>query len=263
MSTHSPARDPTRRTVRLLNAVAFSRGLIFLIPVIVPYFADHVGLGFRDFLASEAVFAATMVAMEVPSGWLGDVWGRKRVIVLGGLVAALGAALFLPADSFLDAAVAQALVGVGIALYSGADSALLYDCLAAHGREGRFRRLEGRRHGLGLYAVALSSVVGAGLYAIDPAWPVWGMVAAYLATAGFALAIVEPPRVRQARRWATPDLRSLWASHRGVLAVIAAGAVLFAATSVGMWSQQPYYAHLGIGERWFGLLMAAGYLAGG
>ena len=188
--------DPTRRTIHLLYGVKISQSMVFLVPVIVPYFAQEIGLTFQEFLASESVFAATVVLMEVPSGWLADIWKRKSAIVLGGIFAATGMALLLPADGFFDTAVAQAFMGVGISLFSGADSALLYDALHQHGRADRYRVIEGRRHGFGMYAVALSSLVGAWLFTIDPILTVWGMIVSYLATAGFALFLADPERRR-------------------------------------------------------------------
>ncbi|MBT7757477.1 MAG: MFS transporter, partial [Rhodospirillaceae bacterium] len=228
----------------------------------VPYFAQEIGLTFQEFLASESVFAATVVLMEVPSGWLADIWKRKSAIVLGGIFAATGMALLLPADGFFDTAVAQAFMGVGISLFSGADSALLYDALHQHGRADRYRVIEGRRHGFGMYAVALSSLVGAWLFTIDPILTVWGMIVSYLATAGFALFLADPERRRHIAA-GRPNLRKLVAGNGVVIAAIGVAAVLFSATSVAMWAQQPYYIALGIEAKWFGLLMAIGFLAGG
>lgn len=96
-------------------------------------------------------------------------------------------ALFIPADSFADAALANCLMGIGISLFSGADAALLYDALQQHGRENRYRVIEGRRHGFGLYAVALSSLAGAWLFTVNPDLAVLAMAGAYLGTACLAL----------------------------------------------------------------------------
>jgi hypothetical protein len=247
----------------LLYGVVICRSMVFLVPVIVLFFAERIGMSFQEYLASESVFAATVVIMEVPSGWLADIWRRKWAIALGGAIAAIGAGLFIPAREFADTALAQALMGIGISLFSGADSALLYDALRQHDQEGRYRVIEGRRHGFGLYAVAASSLMGGWLFTIDPVLPVWGMVAAYLATATFALFLDEPARPRLAARGRRPGIRSVLSANRVVVLAILLGAALFASTSVAMWSQQPYYMALGIGAEWFGLLMASGFLIGG
>ena len=123
----------------MLYGIIICRSMAFLVPVIVPFFAEEIGLSFQEFLGSEAIFVATVVVMEVPSGWLVDVWKRKGAIALGGLFSAMGVALFIPANSFADAALANGFMGIGISLFSGADSALLYDALRQHRQDGRYR----------------------------------------------------------------------------------------------------------------------------
>jgi len=261
---------PLARTVALLQAIAICRGLVFVVPVLVPYFATRIGLDFQQFLLTEAIFAASVAVMEVPSGWLADRWQRRRVIALGGIVGAVGFALLIPADGFVLASIAQATMGVGVSLISGADTALLYDALLARGQGDRFRVIEGRRHGFGLYAVGLSSLAGGAMYALNPVLPVLAMVVAYLGVIGCALALSEPARATQPARASGPRgggprhaLAGLRHHGNGLAVPMAICAVLFAATSVGMWSQQAYYIAIGLPEVSFGVWIAVGFLAGG
>ncbi|MFP6706549.1 MAG: hypothetical protein VCE75_11055 [Alphaproteobacteria bacterium] len=53
------------------------------------------------------------------------------------------------------------------------------------------------------------------------------------------------------------------AGNRVVIMAIVTTAVLFSATSVDTWTQQPYYLALGIDVKWFGLLLALGFGIGG
>ncbi len=53
------------------------------------------------------------------------------------------------------------------------------------------------------------------------------------------------------------------AGNRVAIVAIVTTAVLFSATSVAMWTQQPYYLALGIDVKWFGLLLALGFGIGG
>ena len=72
-----------RNTV-LLNGYTALRNLQLIIPVFVPFCMGHIGLSFHEIVLSEAAFAATMVLIEIPSGWLADHWQRRRVMILGG-----------------------------------------------------------------------------------------------------------------------------------------------------------------------------------
>ena len=59
---------PVGRNVALLNGFSAARSALFLLPVIVPYFGDHVGLSFREILLTEAAFAAKAAAAAAQSG---------------------------------------------------------------------------------------------------------------------------------------------------------------------------------------------------
>lgn len=67
-----------------------------------------------------AVYFYSYVAMQIPTGLLADHWGPRRTLTLGGIVAALGAALFGLADDYTLVALGRLLVGgaVGVAFVS-------------------------------------------------------------------------------------------------------------------------------------------------
>jgi hypothetical protein len=57
------------RSIRLICAHGVLTHMLFLLPVVMPYYAS-IGLTFRDFLIGEAVFSAVVLLCEVPSGWI-------------------------------------------------------------------------------------------------------------------------------------------------------------------------------------------------
>ena len=256
------------RNIKLLEAHAICMNMCFVVPVIVPYYRDRMGLGFDDFLLGEAAFAATVVLLEVPSGWLSDVWRRKNVLLAGVLFEIMGFALMLIADNLWLAMASQSVIGIGISLLSGTNTALLYDSLLAEGREAEFRRHEGRRMGLGLYSVAVASIIGGLAYGLDARLPVLLTIAALCAAVVVCLLMAEPDRYkRAAEKHPLADMadtaRYALSGHAEVGLIILFAAVMFSATKVIMWAQQPYYMALGVREEAFGLLMAAGFVLGG
>jgi MFS family permease len=256
------------QNVRLLQMHAVCINMCFIIPIIIPYYRDRMGLGFDDFLLGEAAFAATLVLLEVPSGWLSDVWKRRHVLLLGTLFEMLGYGLLLFADGLWMAVAAQCVSGVGISLISGTNSALLYDSLLSEGREAEYRRHEGRRMGIGLYSVAAASLAGGLLYAVDARLPVLLSLVTLGAGAVCAAMLHEPERHRRAAtRHPLADMletaRYALSGHVELGLVIVFAALMFSATKVVMWSQQPYYMAMGLGEHVYGLLMAAGFVLGG
>lgn len=260
-------KNGLRRNVTLLQWYGIGTSLIFVLPVLVPFYQER-GLGFREFMIGEAVFSTVMILAEVPSGWLSDVWKRKFVLALATLTHLMGWGLLWQADSFLTTVAAQGLLGVGVSLISGTNSALLYDSLLELGREDEFRRLEGRRHATGLYAVALSSLAGGVMYQWHHDVPILMTMLAIFGGTAAAFLMTEPGRHRVAgHKNPFVDMAQtvLFAvhGHREIAGIIILSAVLFASTKMVMWSQQPYYIMLGMKESWFGLFAAAGFFLGG
>lgn len=256
------------RNVRLLEIYNIGLSALFAMPVFVPYYRDVIGLTFRDFLIGEAVFAGVIVALEVPSGWLSDVWKRKHVLLLSCIFWIAGLALLLVAGNLATTVIAQGIIGVGVSLFSGTTSALLYDTLLAEGREQDYSRLEGRRQGLGFYTLAIASIAGGFMYEIHPALPLWCSVIAALPAIACCMAMIEPPRHKSAIQGhplkdMMITLRYALHGHAEISFIIIFAALLFSGTKLIMWSQQPYYMAIDLPEYYYGILMAGGFVLGG
>ncbi len=111
----------------------------FYYPVFAVLFLDF-GLSVGQFAVLNAVWAATIVCCEVPSGALADLVGRRALVVAAGAIMVVEIALlcFVPLGHppliFAAFLLNRVLSGLAEALASGADEALAYDSLKACGR---------------------------------------------------------------------------------------------------------------------------------
>ena len=133
----SAAERRLDRNLPLLNYYSMLRGCLFILPVLAPFVHDRLRLDFFHLMLSEAIFAASVVICEVPSGWLADVWRRVDVLRLSACLSLGAVSLIWVADGFWVFALGQVVMGISISLQSGADSALLYDSLQARARAAR------------------------------------------------------------------------------------------------------------------------------
>lgn len=105
------------------------------------------GLTVAQFSILNAVWAATIVLAEVPSGALADVFGRKRLLVFtaGVMIVEIGIIAFIPKTEvfiiFIVFMVNRILSGLAEAASSGADEAIAYDSLAKEGLEGEWGKV--------------------------------------------------------------------------------------------------------------------------
>ena len=148
-----------KRNVACVLGLGFFQVFLVIMPVIVPFFQSR-GLSMGDVLLLQAVFAGVVLAMEVPSGYIADVLGRKRALVTGAAFIALGHGSLLFAEGFAELAVFETLLGIGTSLVSGADLAILYDSeQALAGNSQHPDKVVGRLFSLHTAGEAVASVV--------------------------------------------------------------------------------------------------------
>ena len=106
--------------------LSFFESFLVIMPVAVPFFQSK-GLSMQEVFALQALFGLVVLVTEVPSGYVADLLGRKRTLVLGAAFVGVGHSLLLNADGFWTLALFETALGIGHSLISGADIALLYD----------------------------------------------------------------------------------------------------------------------------------------
>ena len=119
-------------------------------PIVVPFYESN-GLSMKDIMVLQGVYSVAIVILEVPSGYLADVIGRRKTLILGAVFGTFGFATYSFSYGFVGFLVAEIILGIGQSCISGADSAMLYDSLLEKGMEKKYTRYEGRITSLGRY----------------------------------------------------------------------------------------------------------------
>jgi MFS family permease len=255
----------------MLNSLTFFRCFMLVIAVIIPYAEYKAGISAGQFLAAEAFFALCVVLMEVPSGWIGDIWTRKKTIIAGVVFEIIGFAVLGLMQNYWHLLFGQFVIAIGMSLLSGTTNAMLYDTLLEARLTKHYRRLEGLRHSLGLYAVGLSGLVSGWIFAVPewgPALVIWLTVAFVCIALICAFYLHEPERHKEAVH-GNPIKDILISIDTGVRKSPYVGrlmlmvAPVYGVTNAAFWMQQPYYMSLDVAIIWFGVFGACGHLLGG
>jgi MFS family permease len=139
-----PARFPLRRNLTCLYLVKIAKWMNLVMPIIVLFYQSN-GMTMQDIFTLQAVYSVTLMFLEIPTGYFADFAGRRTSIFLGSILGFGGFLIYSLSSGFWEFVVAETILGVGMSLVSGADSAMLYDSLLAgnHPRSGHepcFRR---------------------------------------------------------------------------------------------------------------------------
>ena len=119
--------------------LGFFKAFLVIMPVAVPFFQSK-GLSMQEVFSLQAMFAFVVMVTEAPSGYLADLIGRRRCLIIGCAVSGVGYSLLLIAEGFWTLALFEAALAISFSLTSGADLALLYDTELARGSSDRRQR---------------------------------------------------------------------------------------------------------------------------
>ena len=247
--------------IRKLLTIKFFSGFMILMPVIVPFF-QSTGIGMKGVYLLQSVFAITVFMAEVPSGYISDLLGRKKTLVLALFFKGVGFSLFPFADGLMDLVIAEVVLGIGLSLLSGTDTALMYDTLEVT-RPGKAHiKVLGRTLSAMSLGEGLASLIAAGLmwWALD----VHGLVVVNAFTCWIpflvSLTVIEPPRKKLENSHKENFIyifKSMFGQSRLLNLIMLNAVFSFAGTLIAVWMFQKYWEDLGIPLAYFGLLWAA------
>ena len=165
------------------------------LPIWAVYLIDERGLSLTQLTALDAPFWILLIVLEVPTGAIADRWGRKISLSYGALTNAIAVVVFGIATNFGVLLISYMVWAAAFTLYSGADSAFVYDSLRATGRERDYTRLWGRARAIQAGGAILGLLLGAPLAHFTSLWvPVVAsgglMAVAWIVSFSFR----EPPR---------------------------------------------------------------------
>lgn len=118
------------------------------------------GLSYGEVGAVGAVFMGTWVLAEIPTGYLGDRFGRRPILVASSALNAVVMFALAVSETFVAFAVATFGWAVAYSLRSGAGSAWLYELLGERLDEGEYARVRGNGLAVMLAVTAVASLVG-------------------------------------------------------------------------------------------------------
>lgn len=225
-------------------------------PIVVLFYQEN-GLSMSQIFVLKSIYSVAMVATELPSGYLADVWGCRRTLLLGAILGTAGIIIYSFSSDFYSFIFAEIILGIGFSFVSGADSAMLYDSLKAGNRENEYIKHEGRISSAGNFAEALAGVAGGLLATISIRTPYFFQIFIAATAIPAAYFLKEPQHaierthlkmkeilqiVRQTYR--QPEMRS----------AIMISSFTGAATLTYAWFVQPYFQEAGVPVSVFGIL---------
>ena len=246
------------RNIRLYGWYVTLKDPIFWGPVLIATL-QHLGkMSLPEVYFCEAVVLLGFVLLEIPSGALADLIGRKWTIAIGSTLHLASIVWHTFMTSPFDVWGANLTWMVGATLCSGADKALLFDSLKVVGREHEFRRIHGAAFSRRLMLVAFASLAAGFLGKVHLRLPLALSIPLLVIATVATFFFVEPPatqRYSMRQHWEQMRDCSKVVWHSGkLLWLIFFGIALSVTTKAWFFSYNPYFELVELDVRYWGLI---------
>lgn len=157
--------------VRLYYVLTIFLNAYFILPNWVFYFSRFItipAIGLIDGLSK-----LVAVLLEVPSGAISDVFGKKQTLIFANLAFAACCLILIDASTFSALLIGNMVMFMGYAFMSGAKEAILYDSLLDIGKTDEYDEVLGKVNTITIVTTILTIFAGGLLYRLNPAGPFW------------------------------------------------------------------------------------------
>jgi len=141
-----------------LNTLDLTRGLWMI-------YLFTRGFSLAELGILEGVFHLTAFIMEIPTGLIADLWGRKLSRLLGRITFLISLGILFLSQSFFFQLIGFIITAIGYNLESGAGEALLYDSMKELGIEEQYKKIAGKNNFVDWMGGTLSFLIG-GYFAV-------------------------------------------------------------------------------------------------
>ena len=142
------------------------------------FFFQSRGIDLSGLLILESMYSCAIVLMELPTGLLSDILGKKKSLHIANILRLASHIGFILSSNFYIFLIFHFIYGMCVSFFSGSYSALLHDFVESSNaqktqteRENIYYQYEGTSNMLCLLSIVGSSFLGAYVSSFDPCYP--------------------------------------------------------------------------------------------
>jgi len=240
--------------------------MLFILPTIILFY-QYKGLTVGDFFLIQGLFSFAVFLLEIPTGYIGDLFCRKKVLVISMLVYLLGNIIWYFLSGFTFVFLGELCMATSMALYSGTAEAYLYDALKRTNREHDIIKEQGKLETLSTFGTAFATLAGGAMYQYLGADNTI-LIQTIAATIAVVTILLLPniPDTQRVVEHGKSKMQDIWditkyaSTHSEIKWLMLFPAAFGSGTFIIMWGIQPILDAKGVALFMFGIFMGANQL---
>jgi len=231
---------------------------LFIGPTLIFYLQKVGKMSLSSIYIMEAVVVAGFLFLEVPTGTLADLIGRKKTILFGAFLMLGSKIMLVIAVSPFYIWISNILWMISLSMRSGADSAFLYDSLKEDGRENEYKKIQGRAFSYLLLTTAFCSLPAGFLSKINLRLPFILSVPGVLISCFIAFLFKETKRTEKysvKRQKELLKLSMLFVkNHKKIKWIIIFATLISVSSKIWFFSYNPYFELVNFDLKYYGVM---------
>lgn len=204
-----------RRNLTITYVFEFLMNVNFMQALWMTYLAFK-GLSLWEIGLAESMFHVVSLIMEVPTGVIADLYGRKISRLLGTFMRIIYLLILFYVDSLPMALLAFTFTALSYNLESGSDTALIYDGMIADGMKDEFTQVQGKREVILQFASIIGVFTGGLLADISYAHAISLTLLVTSLALVVGLFFIESPYQKSEHRPSLKEhFKSMWLAIKG------------------------------------------------
>ena len=249
------------KNIGLMYLNSIFAGMLFFIPILALYFQENL-FTLTNVALIFSIQAIGFVVFQYPTGAIADIIGRKKTLVAAVVINILGVIFLAFGHSMLMFIFYAIISSLGNSLFSGADSALIWDTLKQEKKEKYYKKIIGTKYALWPVGAAAGSVVGGYLAAYSLSYPIF-LSFFPMTIALIAVALMKEPKYKKGCH--KNIAKHMWKSSGVIiknyqLVILLLSALIFVGIGDSVHSFKPiFYQFLNIPIIYFGYIFGIGF----